>query len=331
MSVLPACAVWWLIRIDIVRRLLGALLGALAFIGALVAYEAGLYTMGFFTPDCMKIDHFSETDGVDPGYEYVIESSLQSWWNFNPVYILKARYAPEVDGYKCLHRDIKCWPSRFRSQGLMEVGLGFRHIPNTVVLEITVQGPEDVLSGEAPRRLRDTVLEFQHSKASHKPPACDVVKGCPLVLDPYLARPDVEHLDSNHIEVHQLHCGLDGSVKLRAVISPPPPPRGNLAAWYFATWDKQKLREALEQRLKRVKAFTPKGGPSKNGPLDGRHDMHLIEFSMEVGGRAPDREATRRGCTITKALVVDAAKRQFLSKLKSRNQPLQHIREETST
>merc|ERR1719421_1023855 len=69
----------------------------------------------------------------DPGYEEVMEICGYTWWNTNPIYVLKHRHCPNFPGYEC-HTELegyRYWPRKHERKGFFELGKGFRHVPKS--------------------------------------------------------------------------------------------------------------------------------------------------------------------------------------------------------
>merc|ERR1712032_311549 len=93
-----------------------------AYIVSLLIYVVGLQLIGMFR------SRREEEDFDDPGFKAFMEKRLYSWWNANPIYVLKNRYWENEPGYELIDSD-KCWPSKFARKGFFENGKEFRHEP----------------------------------------------------------------------------------------------------------------------------------------------------------------------------------------------------------
>eukprot|EP00435_Cladocopium_sp_Y103_P059516 s1118_g21.t1 len=62
----------------------------------------------------------------DPGYDSIIETTGISWWNVNPIYVLKQRLCPNEPGFEVHDARVMCWPA-WSDQGFFEKGKEFRH------------------------------------------------------------------------------------------------------------------------------------------------------------------------------------------------------------
>jgi len=122
--------VWWAYRRGAIQeQSLAFLTMALVFVLSLLIYEIGLYLTEAMisSSDEDGIDSFA--DGVDPGYEHVMDTTRASWWNRNPVYVLKNRHCPEQAGHEVHEPGVRCWPILHARQGYYELGKSFRHQP----------------------------------------------------------------------------------------------------------------------------------------------------------------------------------------------------------
>merc|ERR1712098_588894 len=69
-----------------------------------------------------------EEDYDDPGVENLLEERGYSWWNANPVYVLKTRHNPDFPGYECMRNSRQiCWPCDPLLPSYYEAGTHFRH------------------------------------------------------------------------------------------------------------------------------------------------------------------------------------------------------------
>jgi len=127
-SLCSASWAWWSYRLGSIMRLdltVCIMVGSYAL--ALLVYWAGILVIDWiygFKHD-KQLDEFAS--GQDPGYASLVEFWGLSWWNLNPIYVLKQRYCPETPGFEVHTADVKCWPSWSSSQGWYEVGKSYRH------------------------------------------------------------------------------------------------------------------------------------------------------------------------------------------------------------
>eukprot|EP00429_Kryptoperidinium_foliaceum_P040957 CAMPEP_0176182236 /NCGR_PEP_ID=MMETSP0120_2-20121206/93373_1 /TAXON_ID=160619 /ORGANISM="Kryptoperidinium foliaceum, Strain CCMP 1326" /LENGTH=624 /DNA_ID=CAMNT_0017520479 /DNA_START=34 /DNA_END=1908 /DNA_ORIENTATION=- len=128
-SILPPVAVWWSYRLgDIKEESFTYMVMAMIFALAALIYLYGLWTIEWFVGSRYdSVDDF--VGGKDPGYTEVMESECYSWWNTNPVYVLKSRFCPEQPGYEVHRPEAQelLWPERQRRKGFFELGKFFRH------------------------------------------------------------------------------------------------------------------------------------------------------------------------------------------------------------
>jgi len=124
LAMLPPAAVWWWWRLGEIKETPFAIMtGVSVFLIALMIYECGILVIDWFVG---PLDE-EEDDIEDKTYTYVIEQRCCSWWNMNPVYVLKNRYCPDLPGHEVLEADVQCWPVSHKSQGFFEQGKEFRH------------------------------------------------------------------------------------------------------------------------------------------------------------------------------------------------------------
>jgi len=122
LSLIPTAAVWWVWRLGLCGVPMGLILTFGAYIVSLLIYVVGLQRIGVFR---RRLD---EEDPEDPGFSAVMEERGYSWWNVNPIYVLKNRYWENEPGYELIDSN-KCWPSQFSRRGFFENGKAFRHVP----------------------------------------------------------------------------------------------------------------------------------------------------------------------------------------------------------
>ncbi|CAE8614232.1 unnamed protein product, partial [Polarella glacialis] len=125
LSQIPTAAAWWSYRVgEITEAPFALILMAMTFSLTLLIYEAGL----LFIDSCFREDDIEMDDmDEDPGYVAVMDRNGASWWNVNPIYVLKQRYCPDLPGFELHGRDVQCWPSYVASKGFFEIGKEFRH------------------------------------------------------------------------------------------------------------------------------------------------------------------------------------------------------------
>ncbi|CAE8586333.1 unnamed protein product [Polarella glacialis] len=125
LSQIPSAAAWWSYRVgEITEAPFAFILMAMTFSLSLLIYEAGLlFIDSCFWENDIEMDDMDE----DPGYVAVMDQTGASWWNVNPIYVLKQRYCPDLPGFELHGRDVQCWPSYVASKGFFEIGKEFRH------------------------------------------------------------------------------------------------------------------------------------------------------------------------------------------------------------
>jgi len=131
LQVFPACACWWSIRLEIVNIKVGVIfLVALPLLGFSL-YLRALDKMEFWHMHHTTIqgglgaDDLNTVDARDKGYEYCLNLRVFSWWNTNPVYVLKHRFCPRVPGFECMPDDRPYWPEG-AVESLAEEGVEFK-------------------------------------------------------------------------------------------------------------------------------------------------------------------------------------------------------------
>lgn len=127
-SIIPTASVWWSWRRGMIREVpFTVLMIIIVYILALLVYHYGLAGINWLTGGRKTtVDDFRGTR--DPGYVAVMEENGSSWWNLNPIYVLKNRHCPNLEGHE-VHSDVKCWPGWQESKGFFELGKEFRHEP----------------------------------------------------------------------------------------------------------------------------------------------------------------------------------------------------------
>lgn len=127
-SFFPASFAWWSYRLgDIAEPRFAAMLMVAIYMLTVLIYWAGilaverLYGKGNKEADDMGA-------AGDPGYASLIEKTGLSWWNVNPIYVLKQRYCPDdLPGFEVHSQEVQCWPSWSKDKGFFEPGTVFRH------------------------------------------------------------------------------------------------------------------------------------------------------------------------------------------------------------
>ncbi|OLP89705.1 hypothetical protein AK812_SmicGene28834 [Symbiodinium microadriaticum] len=117
-------AVWAYRLEEITEWPFAILIFVLIFFLTFFIYLAGvLYIEWSFSKAGKALDSM---DGTDPGYGKIMEDTGISWWNVNPVYVLKHRLCPQERGYEVHDETVACWPS-WSNQGFFEKGKEARH------------------------------------------------------------------------------------------------------------------------------------------------------------------------------------------------------------
>lgn len=131
--VLAKCAAsfaLWAYRLqEITEWPFALLIFVLIFLLTAFIYTAGiLYIEWCFAKEGKTLDKMEGEgeEGADPGYDAIMETTGISWWNVNPVYVLKQRLCPNEPGFEVHDARVPCWPS-WSDQGYFEKGKEFRH------------------------------------------------------------------------------------------------------------------------------------------------------------------------------------------------------------
>lgn len=133
LSMLPAASIWWSWRIKWISNDIALLLLLTVYLLTFLIYECGVSGIdGFLLYTNLEeagMDDFQEAWGTktDPGYEAVMDYCGYTWWNVNPIYVLKNRYCRKLPGHQC-HTEVRCWPTHHDFEGYFELGKEFRHI-----------------------------------------------------------------------------------------------------------------------------------------------------------------------------------------------------------
>jgi len=130
LSIAPTASVWWAWRRGVIQEeAFTYLMMAIVYVLAVLIYLYGIMLVNWLTVDRMTgVDDFH--DSRDPGYVEVMEEHGSSWWNTNPIYVLKNRHCPDLEGHE-VHSNVQCWPESQERQGFFEPGKEFRHEPRT--------------------------------------------------------------------------------------------------------------------------------------------------------------------------------------------------------
>lgn len=137
-SMAPAASVWWSWRIKWISNDIALLMFLLVYILTFLVYICALKGVDWWMArkELEEEDDFTAAGypNGDPGYEEVIEQCSYSWWNVNPVYVLKHRHCPDLKGHECLS-NTRCWPKNHVREGYFEIGKEFRHVVKSKFLE----------------------------------------------------------------------------------------------------------------------------------------------------------------------------------------------------
>jgi len=125
LSMLPPAAIWWAFRRGEIQEPAFAFLSmALVFLLVLLVWRYGLFLICW----CIgaRDDGIDELVGGDPGYADIIDKYQISWWNRNPVYVLKHRHCRDLEGHEVHGSDVQCWPKGASCDCFFELGKEFR-------------------------------------------------------------------------------------------------------------------------------------------------------------------------------------------------------------
>jgi len=139
LAMLPTASVWWAWRLGLIPNHLVALMMVLVFSLVTTIYAIGLLTIEWFLQPATQAGVSAATRNradnaalvppvKPPSYEKVMDQRGYTWWNVNPVYVLKARYCPNIPEHE-VHDEVKCWPSKHTRCGFFQLGKEFRHVP----------------------------------------------------------------------------------------------------------------------------------------------------------------------------------------------------------
>jgi len=129
LGILPPMSVWWSYRLnEIIEMNFVILMMVLVFLVVVLVYQYGIVFIGWEVGNRYEaVDTFE--GGEDPGYASIMDTHGYSWWNLNPIYVLKCRYCPNEPQYEVHAEELlkEQWPSYFQSRGFFELGKEFRH------------------------------------------------------------------------------------------------------------------------------------------------------------------------------------------------------------
>eukprot|EP00928_Gymnodinium_smaydae_P007876 TRINITY_DN12815_c0_g2_i1.p1 TRINITY_DN12815_c0_g2~~TRINITY_DN12815_c0_g2_i1.p1 ORF type:complete len:1056 (-),score=243.01 TRINITY_DN12815_c0_g2_i1:85-3012(-) len=127
-SIFPTASVWWLWRLNLIPYILGNILLPATFFACSSLHQYGLDNIDSFMTKLGVFEDVCAED--DPGVEGMMKARGYTWWNVNPVYVLKNRYCPDLPGYECLGKDVRCWPEgNDVPESYYESGTRFRQAP----------------------------------------------------------------------------------------------------------------------------------------------------------------------------------------------------------
>mmetsp|Transcript_102752 Transcript_102752/g.329489 ORF Transcript_102752/g.329489 Transcript_102752/m.329489 type:complete len:478 (-) Transcript_102752:100-1533(-) len=128
-SMLPPASIWWSWRLgEIVEFPFTVLTMILVYMLTLMIYEFGLLAVDSYHGKRHDgLDEFGE--GGDHGYLGVMKEHGSSWWNVNPIYVLKHRHCPGLAGFEVHDDEEQYWPEDQELKGFFEMGKEFKQKP----------------------------------------------------------------------------------------------------------------------------------------------------------------------------------------------------------
>mmetsp|Transcript_6658 Transcript_6658/g.11841 ORF Transcript_6658/g.11841 Transcript_6658/m.11841 type:complete len:686 (+) Transcript_6658:963-3020(+) len=136
LSFFPTLSVWWAMRLNWISGRVGIIMAILAFFAFRLFFLMLLKNIGFDSVMSQKMmteafdmqkSTWETMEKNDVGFRKVLDCSGYSWWNMNPVYVLKYRYCPNLPGYE-VHPESECpvWPSGYVTKSLVQLGKDWR-------------------------------------------------------------------------------------------------------------------------------------------------------------------------------------------------------------
>jgi len=127
LSMAASSFAFWAYRLDqITERPFAVLIFVLIFMLTYFVYVAGILSIEYHFRKMGKTLDDENVSGNDPGYMAIMEKSGVSWWNTNPIYVLKHRLCPDLAGFEVHEESRNCWPL-WSDEGFFEKGKEFRH------------------------------------------------------------------------------------------------------------------------------------------------------------------------------------------------------------
>ncbi|CAE7212909.1 unnamed protein product [Symbiodinium sp. CCMP2592] len=127
LSMAASSFAFWAYRLDqITERPFAVLIFVLIFMLTYFIYVAGILSIEYHFRKMGKTLDDENVSGNDPGYMAIMEKSGVSWWNTNPIYVLKHRLCPDLAGFEVHEESRNCWPL-WSDEGFFEKGKEFRH------------------------------------------------------------------------------------------------------------------------------------------------------------------------------------------------------------
>jgi len=126
---MPAAAfVWWRWRAGSLPDVVGLPCAFCFYAVGFLLYMVVLDKLNVFGHG-LSIE--SHTEGDKKFIDHMNDSMPYTWWNTNPIYVLKCHHCPNHPGHECIQDElvgVKCiWPEHFTVPGFVEPGKAFRH------------------------------------------------------------------------------------------------------------------------------------------------------------------------------------------------------------
>lgn len=130
LSMAASSFAFWAYRLDqITERPFAVLIFVLIFMLTYFIYVSGILSIEYHFRKMGKTLDDENVSGNDPGYMAIMAKSGVSWWNTNPIYVLKHRLCPDLAGFEVHEESRNCWPL-WSDEGFFEKGKEFRHRPS---------------------------------------------------------------------------------------------------------------------------------------------------------------------------------------------------------
>ncbi|CAE7271961.1 unnamed protein product, partial [Symbiodinium pilosum] len=115
-------AVWAYRLQEITEQPFAVLIFVLIFLLTYFIYVSGVLFIEYHFHRTGKTLDDGNLSSNDPGYLLIMEKNAGvSWWNTNPIYVLKHRLCPDKPGFEVHDASVRCWPS-WSDEGFFEKG-----------------------------------------------------------------------------------------------------------------------------------------------------------------------------------------------------------------